>query len=134
MESISIDFDVFKALTLRRAAADVTYNDVLRELLNLPPANRSHSLPAGANGDWVAKGISFPEGTQFRARYKGRMYEAEARASALVYAGKRFKSPSAAAIEITGNSVNGWKFWECRRPGELDWTPMFSLWETGRRR
>ena len=36
MEMIEIDFDVYKALTMKRTSQEVTYNDVLRELLDLP--------------------------------------------------------------------------------------------------
>ena len=30
--------------------------------------------------------------------------------------GRVQNSPSEAAYSITGNHVNGWRFWECRRP------------------
>lgn len=40
MQTIQIDFDVYKALTLRRASEDVTCNDVLRELLGLNVAKK----------------------------------------------------------------------------------------------
>ena len=36
MPTIEIDFDVFKALTLRRPSEEVSENDVLRQLLHLP--------------------------------------------------------------------------------------------------
>lgn len=35
MMTIDIDFDVFKELTRRRSSEEVTYNDVIRELLGL---------------------------------------------------------------------------------------------------
>lgn len=40
---------------------------------------------------------------------------------ALVVDGKPYDSPSAAAVAITGNAVNGWRFWECRLPGKSGW-------------
>jgi hypothetical protein len=133
--TIEIDFEVFKALTARRATANDSYNDVLRELLGLPPAPNGPSprQPATAK-PWVAKGVSFPEGTEFRARYKGQEYQAVAQGGAMVYDGRRYKAPSAAAIAITGNSVNGWRFWECRRPGDSQWRPMVELWKNQRGR
>ncbi len=35
MPSIDIDFDIYKELTSLRETEDVTYNDVIRELLEL---------------------------------------------------------------------------------------------------
>jgi hypothetical protein len=31
--------------------------------------------------------------------------------------GRKFTTPSAAAVHITGSNVNGWRFWKCRLPG-----------------
>jgi hypothetical protein len=131
MTTIEIDFDVYKALTLRRSAESVAYNDVLRELLALPPANNACPDPAASvpgPGDWVAKGVRFPRGTEFRAQHKGQTHYGKAEAGMLVLDdGERFEAPSAAAIHITGTSVNGWTFWECRMPGENSWHALKSL-------
>jgi hypothetical protein len=128
MRTIEVDFDVFKALTLRRPSEDVTENDVLRELLGL--SARRPVKPAGTTptqGDWVAKGITFPAGTEFRASYKGQAYLARVENGALVLNGQPFDSPSAAAVSITGNPVNGWTFWECRLPGRTSWQIIKAL-------
>ncbi len=124
MTTIDIDFDVYKALTLRRATEDTTYNDVLRELLRLGPKQddtRPASTALSGQGDWVPKGVRFPLGTEFRANHKGENYYGKVEDGALVVNGKRFDSPSAAAVDITGNPVNGWTFWECRLPGKGSW-------------
>jgi hypothetical protein len=144
--SIDIDFDVFKALTNRRATSETTENDVLRELLGLEPAEASNSGSAlqpfidsnpatsarlennefrtSTQSAWVWKGVSFPHGTEFRASYSGRYYYANVDDGAIVYNGKSYKSPSSAATAITNTSVNGWNFWECRLPGEKVWVSM----------
>lgn len=141
MERIEIDFEVFKALTARRASASVSYNDVLRELLRLPPPLRPGSAGSGAGSPagpkahgadsrsrpWVSKNVSFPHGTKFRARYKGRVYEASVLDGALILNGRSFGSPSAAAFSITGNPVNGWIFWECQLPGKTDWRSISTM-------
>lgn len=129
MRTIEVDFDVYKALTLRRPSESVTENDVLRELLGLPRASHvSHSaqMPAAIAppleaGAWVAKGVRFPHGTEFRAHYKGETHLARVEKSALVYNDQRYDTPSAAAMAITGSPVNGWTFWECRMPGTANW-------------
>lgn len=130
MRTIEVDFDVFKALTLRRPTESVTENDALRELLGLPPARHAAMTPAAggpAPGDWIAKGVRFPAGTEFRANYKGQTWLARVEGGALVLNGKRFDTPSAAAMSITGNPVNGWTFWECRLPGQVSWRMIKAL-------
>ena len=123
-----MDFDVYKALTLRRASESVSENDVLRDLLGLP---KKKTAAAGADspapGEWVTKGVPFPAGTEFRANYKGRTYLARVEGGALVLNGVKYDSPSAAAMSITAKPVNGWTFWECRLPGQAGWRSIKGL-------
>ena len=131
MHTIEIDFDVFKALTARRASEAVTYNDVVREVLGLDHAPRvstagdqSTTLDAS---DWIAKGVHFPAGTEFRASYKGQTIQGKVSGGALRVNGETYASPSAAAVAITGSPVNGWVFWECRVPGASSWRIIKSM-------
>lgn len=125
MNTIEVDFDVYKALTLRRENEEVSFNDVLRDLLKL--GAKPKSAYSGAAGDWVTKGVHFPAGTEFRATYKGKEHTGRVEGGALIVDGKRFGSPSAAAVAITKNPVNGWSFWECRYPGRSSWALITSL-------
>ena len=128
MPTIEVDFDVFKALTLRRPSEEVTENDVLRELLRLPAKRDTAAAPASpAPGDWIAKGVRFPSGSEFRATYRGQTYLGRVEGGSLVLGGKRYDTPSAAAMSITGNPVNGWTFWEARLPGQAGWKMIKSL-------
>ena len=128
MPSIEIDFDVFKAITLRRPSEETTENDVLREVFGLPAKKLGPQSPATpASDDWVAKGVRFPAGTEFRAHHKGQTFLGRAERGALVLDGKRYDSPSSAAVSITGSSVNGWRFWEARLPGQPGWKMIESL-------
>jgi hypothetical protein len=128
VRQIDVDFDVYKALTLRRPSENVTENDVLRELLGLSAKQQPVTTVGGPTpGEWVVKGVRFPSGTEFRATYKGQTYLARVEGGALVFNGKRFDSPSAAAVSITGNPVNGWHFWQCRLPGEASWRMIKAL-------
>lgn len=132
MPTIQVDFDVFKALTMRRASEEVTENDVLRQLLGLSTRKGTPTQPsAPAPGDWITKGVRFPAGTEFRATYKGQTYLARVEGGALVLSGKRFDSPSAAAVSITRNPVNGWRFWEARLPGQAGWKIIEVLRKSG---
>ena len=124
MRTIDVDFDVFKALTARRSTEEVSENDVLRTLLGLP-SKRGSTTPIAADipsaGDWIAKGVRFPAGTEFRASYKGQTWLGRVERGALVINGQRFDTPSAAAVFITKSPTNGWTFWECRLPGQASW-------------
>jgi len=78
-------------------------------------------------GGWSTKGVTFPEGTEFRGTYKGQTYHARVESGALVFNGKRYDSPSPAAVDITGKPWNGWHFWECRFPGKTSWQMIKAL-------
>ena len=128
MPTIQVDFDVFKALTMRRPSENVSENDVLRQLLGLPSKGAAPGEPpAPTGGDWVTKGVRFPAGTECRATYRGKTYLGRVEGGALVLSGKGYDTPSAAAMSITGNPVNGWTFWEARMPGQAAWKMIKSL-------
>jgi len=129
MRSIKVDFDVYKALMARRKSEGVSFNDVLRELLDLDsPSAAKHVLKLKKpTKPWMTKGVKFPHGTEFRSYYNGNDYSGQVDNGALVVDGERFDSASEAAFFITGDEVNGWYFWECKLPGKKDWVGMSSL-------
>lgn len=129
MVTIQIDFEVFKALTARRRDESYTENDVIRELLGLPDTSRSpgRQNSRSSKGDWVCKGVSFPEGTQFRSTYKGKEHVGIVRNGCLVVNEEAFHTPSGAGARIAGHAVNGWKFWECLLPRSDTWIPIAEL-------
>ena len=123
MQSIDIDFDVFKELTMRRTSESDTYNDVLRKLLKLNPIEkRTNATELNEGKAWISKGVVFPDGTEFRSTYKGQNFTACVAGGQLRGAGDKIaNSLSYAARLVTQNSVDGWKFWEVKRPGDLKW-------------
>ena len=124
---IEVDFDVYKALTSRRVSEAVTYNDVIRDLLRLPLVPEREPSPKREQG-CVFDGVLFPDGTRFRKTYKGQTYRAEIRDGRWIGSdGAPRKSPSDAAVAITNNSVNGWRFWEFQRPEETTWRLMDTI-------
>lgn len=125
MKTIEIDFEVYKELTVRRETEKVSYNDVIRQLLDLDSKLNANNNDTGK--PFVSKGVTFPHGTKFRANYKGKNFYAEVKNGALIYDEKAHTSPSSAAIAITGNSVNGWIFWECQFPKENSWSLIKQL-------
>jgi hypothetical protein len=134
MATIEIDFDVYKALTVRRESESTTYNDVLRRLLNLNDqiGQRAELTPQAnfeaTDGGCTMQGVNFPEGTQFRVVYKGRTYTAQVKNGRWVdEQGHVRKSPSDAASAITRNNVNGWRFWWFKRPDDASWRKLREL-------
>ena len=93
---------------------------------------RSKSTPGNENaqngllgrytaGIWLGN-THFPEGTQFRANYKGQSYFAKVHEGKwLGQDGISRTSPSEAASAITGNNVNGWRFWFAQMPDDATW-------------
>ena len=122
---IDIDFEVFKALTARRRDEGHTYNEVIRELLGIPRAadpKGNDSPPLGEKRSFESRDLSLPHGTQLRATYKGSVYTARIEDGRWIDEdGIEHGSPSAAARHITGNSVNGLRFWQGKRPTDTGW-------------
>ncbi|NHZ86779.1 MAG: DUF2924 domain-containing protein [Planctomycetia bacterium] len=128
MNTIEIDFDVYKKLTSLRETENVTYNDVIRRLLDLPQKRQEiRKNIASLKTSLICKGVEFPEGTEFKSHYKGRHYRAVVEDGFIILNGKKYKSPSPAAVSITNNSVNGWIFWECKLPNNQRWITLKSL-------
>ncbi len=122
-KQIEIDFEVFKELTFKRKSAEMTENDVIRELLGLPMAatNGKADIP---KAPWAWKGVILPHGTEMRMNYNGREYRAEISEAAIKFDGQTFISPTAAAVAVTNNQVNGWNYWDCKLPGSTKWEPI----------
>jgi hypothetical protein len=128
LKNIEVDLDVYKALTLLLETEETTYNDVLRALLKLPgmvelPAEAANSAMSG----WMSKNVMFPNGTIFRATFKGNDYQAEIENDSLIYDGNAYNSLSEAAIAVTKSQRNGWTFWECKLPHQTRWKECVSL-------
>ena len=78
IQSVEIDFEVFKALTALRTSEQDSYNDVLRSLLKLASKKFTQSpeqMSRAAQAEKIGQtgGVNFPPGTEFRARYKGKV-------------------------------------------------------------
>jgi hypothetical protein len=139
---ITIDFEVWQALTALLENEADTYNEAIRRLLKLPASVASPGLgeidmpgepdtlplPSGpTSGVWFSN-VFFPDGTMFRATHKGKTHRAQIRGSQwLDEYGIAKTSPSDAANAISRTNVNGWRFWYVRRPFDDDWVRMDAL-------
>ena len=119
---------MFKALTAKRQSEGDSFNDVLRRELKLPAEASNMKAKGEASKPWVSKGVTFPEGTEFRATYKGALYTAAVSAGRLVVSGIGGSSSlSHAARLVTNTAVDGWAFWEAKRPADAGWLSAKSL-------
>ena len=93
-------------------------------------------VPVSANAagrPWSGKGVTLPHGTDLRMQYNGKHYVGQIDNGEWVIEGKRFRSPSAAAggtvLTKSGGHTNldGWIYWEAKRPGDHGWTPITTL-------
>jgi hypothetical protein len=142
MRAIEIDFEVHQQIELERTSFDESPNEVLRRLLKLPPASGGPALDAHpsvqeADGrPWSGKGVTLPHGTEIRMDYNGKVYSGGIADGQWVVEGKHSKSPSDAAGSVakTRNgkvpSLNGWIYWQVKRPGDASWSPLNSLRRT----
>ena len=127
MAVIEVDFEVFTEIAARREIEAMTPNDVLRGLLGLNSNPPNAGIAPAALKAWSYKGVLFPNGTEFRASYKGTLYLANVIADKLVLDEMVMNSPSEAAMTITNTAVNGWTFWKCRFPDSRRWQKLSSL-------
>ncbi len=114
MQSIKIDLEVYKIVESKRDSFEESPNDILRRLLGLPSL-LEESKTQEANDDrqgWAVGGVFIRKGTPIRSSYKGHVVKAAVVHGGLEFNGKKYTSPSGAAMEATGNNVNGWRFWE----------------------
>ncbi len=93
----------------------------------LPDESLGGLLTKYMNGVWFGN-VHFPNGTKFRATYKGQTFSAEIIQGQWVGAdGKARRSPSDAASAISNTNVNGWRFWYVQMPGDPTWRKLDEL-------
>ena len=149
MAQIDIEFATWKRLTAQLIDENDDYNKLIVRLLDsheskMSPLESNISVTIresnsiatekiqGQLGDWISKNVLFPEDTEFRGEHEGAFYYAKVQNGALYYNGERFDSPSSAAMKVRNYSENGWRFWECKRPGEKNWVRIGLLRRYGK--
>ncbi|MBB5699999.1 hypothetical protein [Sphingomonas yantingensis] len=132
--TIEIDFDVHKRIEAERSSFAETPNEVLRRLLGITDeAVPKRISPVAEGRAWTGKGVTLPAGTQVRMRYNGRALSGIIVDGSWVVEGQRYSSPSSAASEScttksgARTSLDGWKYWEAKRPGDEQWRSISSM-------
>jgi hypothetical protein len=141
MRTIEIDFDVHQAIELERQSFEDTPNAALRRLLKLRPVEKAPAAekattaapPTSEGRAWAGKGVILPHGTELRMDYNGRVHSGRIEDAEWVVEGHKFGSPSAAAggVAVTKagkkTSLDGWIYWQVKRPGDTRWSPLANL-------
>ena len=134
LRPIEIDFEVYKRIESARRSFLESHNDALRRLLGVKPLAKLAESPTISQGrSWRSKGVELLSGTLLRMEYNGVEYTGEIVDGEWIVEGKKFNSPSGAAIGVaktrTGISthLNGWNYWYVKRPGEAEWIPIKNL-------
>jgi hypothetical protein len=134
-KTIEIDIDVHKLIEAERRSFAEAPNAVLRRLLNLGEAGSS-LRPANDSPDtgaWTGKGIKLLAGTELKMEYRGREHRGLIQDAGWFVEGKNYKSPSAAAGGVARTkdgkspSLDGWKYWQVKRPADPDWVALDAL-------
>jgi hypothetical protein len=135
---IRIDIQVLQILESRRTAAAQTHNDILREMIGLPPFdetvfNNGADTTAEQSVGWSSKGVELPNGTKLRMSYNGQTYAGIIAQGAWHTGGASYHSPSGAASGVarsrrgTQVSMDGWRYWEAQKPGSDHWVRIDKL-------
>lgn len=135
--TIEIDFDVHKRIELARKSFDESDTEVLRRLLDIQSRsnekNGEKHVVASEGRAWSGKGVILPHGTELRMEYRGRVHEGVIEEGVWVVDGERAHSPSDAAgsVAMTKDgarpSLNGWIYWQVKRPTDRGWKALSSL-------
>lgn len=137
MRTIQIDFDVHRAIENERHGFGETENAALRRLLNLGDSPVSEAkkanISANSGGSWFGKGVELPHGTEIRMEYNGQEFRGRIENGFWKVNDKTTTSPSdaagSAALTKDGErpSLNGWIYWEIKRPFDSSWRRLKSL-------
>jgi hypothetical protein len=127
MESIKANLPLSNGSVSQQSFNKINPKDGFEVSVNINDLDsRTHKDP-GDGRPWIFDGVVFPNGTEFRASYKGYYYNGKVNHGALMMNGKEFFSPCAAAMTITRSDVDGWLFWDCKLPGASSWVDIHSL-------
>ena len=137
LRTIEIDFDIHQMIELERKGFDEPEYIALRRLLKLPaselPTGLAPSINKPGGRPWSGKNVELPHGTELRMEYNGQVFRGYIDNGAWAVEGHRANSPSDAAGCVARTksgdrpSLNGWIYWEVKRPTDTNWRKLNSL-------
>ena len=117
--TIEIDLETHKMIEAERKSFSESSAEILRRLLDLEPRVTPEIKLSSNRGLDLGDDVFLPEGTLLKKRFKGNLYEISVKHGKIWFNGKGYTSASGAAVAVAGNSVNGWIFWEVKRPDDI---------------
>ncbi len=135
MQTVEIDFDVYKRIQLERHGYDDSENDALRRLLGMGEVQ--HQIPSvellNGQRSWRDGDVILPHQTDLRMSYGRASHQGQIVDGKWVVAGKVFDTPSGAASGVArtkkgkATRLDGWNYWEVKRPGDREWKALSTL-------
>jgi hypothetical protein len=141
LQSIEVDWDIFKMIETERRSFDEPHYAALRRLLKLPALKASPEPEAETGLPWVEDDVEVPHGSLARMEYLrgSQVYEGRFLNGKLVVNGKSYGTLSAAAIALartrdgSKTSLNGWLYWKAKFPGETVWRSLREMRQAKRK-
>jgi hypothetical protein len=132
LQSIEVDWDIYKMIETERRGFDEPHYAALRRLLKLPDVKVLTDTEVETGRPWVEDGVEVPHGSLARMEYLrgSQVYEGRFLNGKLVVNGKSFEALSAAASTLAQTkhgskpSLNGWLYWKAKFPGETVWRSL----------
>ncbi len=121
MKNIETNSDLLSEPILQQSSEDAYQNGIFESSERLGSVKRQSAKNSGACVSWVVESVVFPDGTEFRGKYKGYFYYGTVRNGTLTLDEKEFISPCQAALTITRTPIDGWLFWDCKLPEQGSW-------------
>lgn len=121
MKSIETNSDLLSEPVFQQSSKDAYQNEVFESSEKLGSVKQQSAKNSSGCVSWVVESVVFPDGTEFRGKYKGYFYYGKVRNGTLTLDEKEFISPCEAALTITRSPIDGWLFWDCKLPGQGSW-------------
>ena len=125
--TITIDFDVYKAIVQHSNYIDEPANSVIKRLLDLNTNVKHQTIQPNEEdltGGLTTKGVFLRNGLKLRKHFKGTLFEATVHDGYIEFNNKKYTSPSGAAVKAAKGSVNGWRFWEFLDQKDNTWKTL----------
>lgn len=136
-DELLLDLLIEKVESQCESKPNIEYTkEFLREISNKLVHDQGNKPDQGSNpskGFWSRDGVILPNGTQLQMKYGGVIYTGKIEKGKWVVNGNIYNSPSGAASETaltkegTKTLLNGWIYWDVKRPKDRNWCPLRKL-------
>ncbi|MFN8296204.1 MAG: hypothetical protein U0T69_08415 [Chitinophagales bacterium] len=137
-KKIDIDIETYKLIESLRSSFEESQNDIIKRVLkensnsNKTAINPFSDINISQNIFNNSKGLFWkevllPNGLKLRKISKDITYSAVVLNGRIICNNREYFSPSAAATDVFGTTVNGWLFWEYFDEKKEEWYVLNNL-------